>query len=252
MELEQTTKFFIPLDISKSGTINGQRYVRGYASTPDLDYQNEMIDQSGVNIDYFVKSGWVNYEHRQEAEYVIGYPTENCRVDSKGFFVEAVLLEDNKYADDIWELSQSLAKTGSHRRLGFSIEGAIRKRNSSDNRIIEDVVISNVAITKSPANPHATWESFVKSMTTGHEIDSPKQEGASALRKEDLARAITYLGMSLKFKDSEESDKMWREVSQYLDQSEKTSYENGIILLQMSKGISRKEAREFIDRRKES
>lgn len=33
-------------------------YVRGYASTPDLDLQGEIVQPSGIDIDYFIKSGW--------------------------------------------------------------------------------------------------------------------------------------------------------------------------------------------------
>lgn len=32
-------------------------YVRGYASTPDLDMQGEIVQPQGIDINYFVKSG---------------------------------------------------------------------------------------------------------------------------------------------------------------------------------------------------
>lgn len=54
---------FIPLDIEssiqKSQDEDGGEnwYVRGFASTPDLDLQGDIVQPSGINIDYFVQYG---------------------------------------------------------------------------------------------------------------------------------------------------------------------------------------------------
>jgi len=244
---------FIPMDIEGSVRKSDQEgkgkewYVRGYASTPDLDLQGDIVQPAGIDIEYFKKHGWINYEHKQDAEYAIGVPTDACYIDfERGLFVEAKLLQHNKYAKDIWDLAKNIKKSGINRQLGFSIEGGIRKRNDRDNRIIEELVIRNVAITKSPANPKATWDMFMKSWTTGHETDPGAQVNGSALRREHLAQAITNLSYTYKIGNPTEYNELWTQTSEYLDESGRNSKEASIIMLQLSRGLSRKDAEAFI------
>lgn len=244
---------FVPIDIESSLRKSNEEgegntwYVRGFASTPDLDLQGDIVQPSGIDIEYFKSSGWVNYEHQQDAKYAIGVPTDNCYIDfQKGLFVEAQLFKDNPFAQEMWKLANSIEKSGIDRKLGFSIEGGIRKRNERDNRIVEDLVIRNVALTKNPANPKATWEMFMKSWTTGHEINPEKQVDGAALRIEDLAQAITHLTWTYKMGNPKEFNDTWKGVADYLDTSNRNSTECGIIMLQLSKGISRQEAEKFI------
>ena len=66
---------FVPIDIEGSLKKSAQDgrgkewYVRGFASTPDLDLQGDIVRPSGLDIDYFVKSGWVNYEQNMQSVY---------------------------------------------------------------------------------------------------------------------------------------------------------------------------------------
>lgn len=244
---------FVPIDINSSIRKSNEDgkgekwYVRGYASTPDMDLQGDIVQPSGIDIEYFKSSGWLNYEHQQDAKYAIGVPTDNCYIDfQKGLFVEAQLFNDNPYAQEMWELANSISKSGIDRKLGFSIEGGIRKRNDRDNRIVEDLVIRNVALTKNPANPKATWETFMKSWTTGHEINPEKQVNGEATRVEDLAHAITNLTWTYKMGDPSELDRTWKGVADYLDASNRSTEECAIIMLQLSRGVSRQEATQFV------
>lgn len=244
---------FIPMDIEGSIRKSDQEgrgkewYVRGYASTPDLDLQGDIVQPSGIDIEYFKKHGWINYEHKQDAEFAIGVPTEDCYIDfEKGLFVEARLLQDNKYAKDIWDLAKNIKKSGINRQLGFSIEGGIRKRNDRDNRVIEELVIRNVAITKSPANPKATWDMFMKSWTAGHETNPEQQVNGSALRREHLAQAITNLSYMYKMGNPKEYDELWTQTSEYLDDSGRNTRESAVIMLQLSRGVSRQDAEKFL------
>lgn len=223
-------------------------YVRGYASTPDLDLQGEIVQPSGIDIDYFINSGWINYEHKQDAEYKVGAPTRNSYIDmNKGLFVEAILFKDNKYAQSMWELANNLNKEGINRNLGFSIEGFVNKRNENNTNVIEDIVIRNVAITTNPANTQATWESFVaKNWTTGTETNPEEMTDASALRVESLAEAITILTSQMKQMEQAEGNG-WSDVAEYLDKSGKFNRENGILLLQLSKGVGYDEASRYVD-----
>ena len=261
--------FFMPIDMensfkksesSNNGTEEGDWYVSGFASTPDLDLQNDIVRPDAIDIDYFVKNGYLNYEHRDEPEYKIGVPTDNCYIDPhKGLYVEGKLFKDNEYAQKMWALANSLNKANVNRNLGFSIEGVIRKRNDTDERVIEDVVIYNVAITTNPANPSATWEAFVKSLTmgetqdasktmsTGYETDPSKQTGGAVLRPEELARTINSLTSSIRGLAPEELNELWKNVGAQLDKDNNNSKDNAILMLQLSKGISRNEAQEFVD-----
>lgn len=247
---------FVPIDIESSISKteeekkkDGRWFVRGFASTPDRDFQGEIVQPQGIDINYFVKSGWANYEHFQEAEYVVGAPTDNCYIDvDKGMFIEVVLFKDNKYAQSMWNLAKSIAKSGLQRNLGFSVEGYVVKRADVDKTIIEKMVVRNVALTKNPANPQATWDSFVeKAYTTGHEVNPDKMEDGSALRRESLAQAITTITTNINDLDEEAQGKLWKDVAEYLDNSDKTSKDNGVLLLQLSKGVSKEEAKEFLN-----
>lgn len=242
---------YVPLNLetdtvkNESGEEEEKWYVRGYASTPDLDLQGEIVQPQGIDIDYFVKSGWLNYEHKPGAEYTIGAPTDNCYIDiNKGLFVEGVLFKDNKHAQSMWKLANSLEREGVARNLGFSIEGYVNRRNETNKNVIEDIVIRNVAITTNPANPEATWDRFVaKTWEAGTETDPGKKEDASALTREHLAHAITVITSSV----DKDGVTPWKDVAEYLDKSGKGSRDNAIVLLQLSTGISKEEAVKFLD-----
>lgn len=243
---------FLPIDIKKATEQASKEdtkdiYVSGFASTPDLDMQGEIVVPSGIDISYFQDHGWINFEHEQGADYVIGVPTENCYVDiEKGLFIEAKLFRDNQYTQQIIELAQNLEKSGTERKLGFSIEGAIKQRNVDNNHIIEEVMITNVAVTKSPANTSSSWNYFMKSINkafeTGHTTSPETQTGAGALRREALAQSITRLSSVLNMKDTQLIEDTWKSVSDLLEQGNRMDYNTAILTLQIAKGLSRKDA----------
>ena len=261
MNGSEETKYniFVPIDIESSvekSAEDGEWYVRGYATTPDLDLQGDIILPDGINMDYFLTKGWVNYEHKQDAEYIIGVPTEKCYVDiNKGLFVEAKLMKDNKYARSMWELANTIKKSGLNRQLGFSIEGGVTSRNSRDRRIIEGVTVRNIALTTHPANPNATWDTVVKSWTTGHGTTPETQVNAGALRREMFSSEIEHLTYAVKavakMYNMESNDKEFvlREVAKSLDE-EKPNNEYSAIMLQLGRGVSLQQAKDFIDSRK--
>lgn len=260
--MQEKYNIFVPIDVAgsveKSEQANdGEWYVQGYATTPDLDLQGDIILPQGIDISYFVTKGWVNYEHKQDAEYIIGVPTDNCYVDlNKGLFVEAKLMKESKYAQSMWQLANTIQKSGISRQLGFSIEGAVTSRNARDNRIIEGVAIRNVALTTHPANPQATWETLVKSWTTGYGITPETQTDAGALRRKMLKEDITNLTYAVQTvaklygKKPEDKEFILREVAKSFDQ-ETSEPELSAFMLQLTRGVSLQEANNFIESRKE-
>ena len=121
--------FFVPfeIDLEKSADGEGERRIRGYASTPVLDRQNEEVLQKGLDISDFLNYGWFNYDH--DNSRIIGYPDkQNTRIDGKGFYVEGTILKGVALADQVWELAKALQKSGAPRRMGFSVEGKILEK----------------------------------------------------------------------------------------------------------------------------
>lgn len=244
---------FVPIDlkesISKSNENSSDKawYLGGYATTPDLDLQDDIVDPNGIDISHLINHGYINYEHYQGDEYKIGVPTDGTHVDPEvGLYVEAKLYKGNPYAKTIWNLANNIAKSGIDRKLGFSIEGFARQRDKQDPRIIKSTYITNVAVTTNPANPHATWDSFMKSFLAGYGITPETQEGAAALRHETLAQSLFNISWELKQHDDEEFEHVWGKVGDYLDAMDRFTPESAVLFLQLSKGYSRNEAEEKV------
>lgn len=245
---------FVPIDLEESikksnADPSGKSwYVSGYATTPDLDLQDDIVDPTGIDISHLIKHGYINYEHYQGEEYKIGVPTDGTHVDPDiGLYVEAKLYKGNPYAKSMWSLAKNIAESGVDRKLGFSIEGFARARDKNDPRIIKSTYITNVALTANPANPHATWDAFAKSFLAGYGITPDTQTGAAALRTEEFARSLYNLSWALT-QDEEVFKTTWKEVGNYLDEMDRYTPESAVLFLQISKGYSRAEAIEKLEK----
>lgn len=217
----------MPIDkVEKSDQDDDTYLVAGLASTPDRDLQGEQIDPSGLDIGYLLNSGWIDFEHDQDQ--VIGVPTSNTHVDAKGLFLEAKLFKNMPQVQDIIKLYHNIKDNGINRSLGFSIEGNVIERDSDDDSIIRQVQITGVAVTKNPANTHATWELLTKSLfnnetpeasedkkpmmaitykvkdqankalTAGHGITPATQTDGAAFRTENLSNQLVSLAENIK------------------------------------------------------
>lgn len=233
-------QLFLPINMadlkkSLSGNEKGN-YVRGWASTPDLDRQEDIIDPKGIDATQLFQHGYVNYEH--DSSKIVGYPTANSYVDvNNGLFVETKLDMDSPYAREMWDKAQSIAKSGSSERLGYSVEGKVL-RDPNNPRVISKAIITGLALTIDPANPNATWEALVKSMTTGYGVSPDERESAGALRIQDMKHKLHNLSISLK--DFTKDD--FKEVAKLLDKEERFSPHTAVLMLQLAHGCSRKEA----------
>ncbi|AYJ76248.1 hypothetical protein Goe27_00680 [Bacillus phage vB_BsuM-Goe27] len=246
---------FVPIDLGESIKKSNENstekswYLRGYATTPDLDLQDDIIDPAGIDISHLVEHGYINYEHQQGEDFIIGVPTDGTYVDPDvGLYVEAKLYKGNPYAQRIWNLASNIAKSGVDRKLGFSIEGYCQQRDENDPRIMKSVQITNVAVTTTPANPNATWESFMKSYLTGYGITPDTQTDGAALRAESFARSLYSLSWVYKeLSNKENFESIWKEVGNYLDSMDRYTPESAVMFLQLFKGLSRHEAVAKID-----
>lgn len=168
---EETFKFWVPaqaVKISKAETTGKDgkkgttRWIQGIASTSSKDLQGEIVNQNGVDVSYFLKHGYFNNDHKPGFENKVGEPTE-CKVTKNGLWVKGFLYENHKISDDIWALMNSQEATpNARRRIGFSIEGKVKRRNGST---IEECWIQDIAITPAPVNT-ATWAEIAKSLSS--------------------------------------------------------------------------------------
>jgi len=161
---KDTFRFFVPaqrIEIvkGKDGKKDDKRWIQGVASTSARDLQGEIVDQNGIDISYFVKHGHFNDDHQKGVENKVGIPTE-ARITKNGLWVKGYLLSKKK-ADAIWEHMQALEKDGSDRKMGFSIQGKVKRREGNK---IASCWIQDVAITPAPVNT-ATWAEIAKSLS---------------------------------------------------------------------------------------
>ncbi len=167
----------------------GKRWIQGIASTGTRDLQGEVVDQDGIDFSYFMKHGFFNNDHKPGFENKVGQPTE-CKLTGNGLYVKGFLFEENKVANDIWGMMKTLDASGANRKVGFSIQGKVKKRSGTD---INECWIQDIAITPAPVN-HTTWCEMAKSLSAqkwdlskGSEVEqfNPAQVGNAELIEEE-------------------------------------------------------------------
>lgn len=164
--------------------------ITGIASTEHRDRQGDIIRQSGLDFGPFLKNGYINDDHGKGADAIIGYPTSVKPITLRGESnkpVAATAIEgylfDVPRAANLAKLARSME--GTERQMGFSVEGPAPKRNPSDPTEITDAVVTHVALTPWPVNPHALAyvegmaqlaKSFKRAMTAGDGVATPGAE----------------------------------------------------------------------------
>lgn len=171
-------QIFAPLSFfEKADAPKGERKrIAGIVSTETVDKQGERLLQQGLDFSPFVKHGWFNDNHAKGATDVLGYPDKDVRKFAKGeklpdgsiapancTWAEGHLVDTPK-ANGIWELGVALQKAGSHRRLGFSIEGQVLQRAGSGGKTVAKALVRHVAITHVPVGEDTRLEVLAKSL----------------------------------------------------------------------------------------
>jgi hypothetical protein len=167
---EDTFSCFVPAQMvvvkggEKGADKTGKRWIQGIASTDGRDLQGEIIDQGGIEFSYFLKHGYFNDDHKSGPEFKVGQPTE-AKITKNGLWVKGFLFKNpdparESRADYYWNLMNELAVSGSDRKVGFSIQGKVVRRNGNK---IEKCWIQDIAITTQPVNT-ATWAEIAKSL----------------------------------------------------------------------------------------
>ena len=194
-----TFSVWTPLELIKSDEaepLTGR--IGGIISTESTDQQGESVLQQGVDWSYFLKHGWFNYEHRSGPDNVLGHPeiVSETEFDGKpATRVEGVLYLHKAKAKEIWETAMAMQKANSTRRLGFSVEGQVIRRNDKE---IAKAKVLNVAITAHPVNPDARLEVLARSLTfdkgnVGYQTPAqPSDSSMSALVPQSISEKLSF------------------------------------------------------------
>ena len=204
---EDTFSCFVPAQMvvvkggDKGADKTGKRWIQGIASTDGRDLQGEVLDQNGIDLAYFLKHGYFNDDHKPGPEFKIGQPTE-AKITKNGLWVKGFLFKNpepaaESRADSYWNLMQQLAASGSDRKVGFSIQGKVLRRNGTK---IEKCWIQDIAITTQPVNT-ATWAEIAKSLSTQKwdlvkEVDKKDDKKEEAKDEADTEKAMAVSGGS--------------------------------------------------------
>ena len=148
---------------------NDKRLVTGYASTPALDSQGEIVEKDAIanalagylgNWDEKNKR-WIYGGIREMHQMSAVGKTIKAQVDNKGLYIEGKVVDDNAWKK---------VKEGVY--AGFSIGGKVIKQIG--NRI-KDLKLSEISLVDRPANPDAVFM-MVKADSSGKMKDIQKEE----------------------------------------------------------------------------
>lgn len=186
--------FWCPIGrIEKATDEAGEPVMRigGIASTMDKDADGEYLDPAGFDVDPLKKSGMVNWHHqaKNSPSAIIGEPSK-VELRPEGLWIESDLYASSPMACEVYELAKTLEHDSKTRRLGYSIEGKVIKRGSNDknsplyNKIVK-AVITGVAVTHMPKNPH-TFVNIIKGQIDAdveEEDDNAEERGGKTEKK---------------------------------------------------------------------
>lgn len=255
-----TFTFFVPVEIRKSvDSEDGlkkdtRRIIQGVASTEDQDLQGEKVIQAGLDYSYFLEHGYINDDHKPGPEHKVGEPLE-ARITKAGLWVKAFLYKGQERADHWWSLLQALEQSNANRKVGFSIEGKIVRRQGKS---ILKAWLKDVAITASPVNTH-TFADIVKALSTERwcvhpwrTIEksckgcpgncSPLPDASSSKEEEEKALSTGSMGGRLIPQSLEGTTKL-----QTYKNIERMDFDEAVEHVRLLKGYSRSTAQAVVD-----
>ena len=244
---------FLPMSVEKSDKgENSDWYIEGLASTPDMDYQGDIIRPDAI--DYktvFEDHGWITYEHGKDVSDIIGEPID-AFTDEDGFHIKGKLYKASKKAQEVWNFQNMVSSESSKgRTLGFSIEGPIIARDPADPRVITKVQIKNVTVTYHPANPYAKMEVATKSIDVadlGYEVNPEKMSGISALQRNSVSDAIALLSDVI---NKEDKDEVLIKAQAEMEAAGLLNDSSSALILQLGRGVSRGDALGYLHKQEE-
>lgn len=144
--------------------------IGGIMSSESPDLQGDIVMQNGLDCRYWLKKGWLNWEHERGPEYIVGYPDKTFPTKDEhgaaatGFEAHLLLDEDHPHAMGAYRTMAALRKAGDHRRIGISIEGPPPMRSPNNRKVILKSIPMNASICSHPISPESRVELFCKAM----------------------------------------------------------------------------------------
>lgn len=244
---EDTFQFFAPIEsFAKAESTDKRRRIQGIASTDHRDLQGEVVNQKGIDTSYFLKYGYINDDHKDGPENKVGEPLD-CKATPDGLWISAFLYKGKERAEYWWEHLKTLEENKSNRKVGFSIQGKVLKR---DGNTIVKCWLQDIAITASPVNTHSYAE-IMKSLNENPWCKNPGSATCKGTccpkglynktRLEEEEKALSVNGMgSLLIPQSLEGKPIIQTFK-----SESINYGEAVDFMVKSKGYSLPMARAF-------
>lgn len=136
-------RIFVPLEKCDEE----KRLAIGYASTPALDSQGEIVKREAVEaaLPDYMRFANLREMHQPSAVGV----AQEADVDARGLRIKAKVVDD-----DAWEK----VKQGVYK--GFSIGGRVTSRDPADRRVITGIDLTEISLVDRPANPEAVIDVY--------------------------------------------------------------------------------------------
>lgn len=154
-------------EIKKRAELDGHLVIEGWASTKNIDRQNEVVEpEAFVNgIDAFMKNPVIHYQHNTDMP--IGKAIEMSIKDIEGFWIKAMLSKADDVADIVTKIKEGILRAFS---IGFR---ALDKPEVIDGvRHIKAIELYEVSVVSIPSNREALF-SIAKSLQFGSDIVLP-------------------------------------------------------------------------------
>lgn len=168
----------------------------GVATSEAPDEDDDIIDQEGLEWDYFIGKGGrrghglIILEHPVGVMNTIGYPVSIRLTEIKsaitGQMVKATEVTADLYLEDKWGLrtykkGRVMQRAGGQRKPGFSIEGGVKERKG---RRITKGRVKWLAVTMAPRNHDSWWQpevsAAIQKSSVGYPMQGVPYEGAVA------------------------------------------------------------------------
>lgn len=196
----------LQLQKGESDSPNATAKICGVISSECVDYQGDVVLQEGLDFSYFLRSGFLNDDHKAGPGNVVGepvrvYPTE---VNGKpATAMDGILYLSKPQALAIYETAKAISSSNSTRRLGFSIEGQVLARDPANPKIIRKAKVLHVAVTHAPVNPDSkNLELISRSISSGSDVARPLilsiMDMHPELLKDDFFAALSYIRAAMK------------------------------------------------------
>ncbi len=211
MEHSEDFNAFIPIEFEKAkinktdGAAEERLIIKGVASTMDVDSDGEILDPNGFDLSHFMSKGHINWNHqvKNDPMAIIGEPLE-AKIVNNQMVVKALLYKDNELAKKVYKIGQVLEKSGSSRRLGFSIEGKVTERDTVNKKYIKKAKITHLAVAPTPKNASTVMDISKGQMGGALEYDEvdgiilqEQHDGTTVIIKADMSIEVQMDGAAL-------------------------------------------------------